>query len=79
MKKAYCKGYGTMYVTDDLFEVNPWDDPPSFLGYMLDAARSIPSVEECQADGLKVLVPLLGSDPIGVWSLTFGGRGVRVY
>lgn len=66
MKKAYCKGYGTMYVTDDLFdEGNPWDDPPTFLSAMLDAAKTKPSVEECQIDGLKVLAPLLGSDPAG--------------
>ncbi|CAM9177715.1 unnamed protein product, partial [Sphacelaria rigidula] len=70
MKKAYCKGYGTMYVTDDLFdEGNPWDDPPTFLSAMLDAAKTKPSVEECQIDGLKVLAPLLGSDPADVQAI----------
>lgn len=64
--KAYCKGWGTIYVTDDLFDNgNPWDDPPTFWTLLVQAAANIPTVESCGFDGIKVLVPLLGSDPAG--------------
>lgn len=65
--KAYCKGWGTIYVTDDLFFEggNPWDDPPSFWNEMVAASTNIPTVESCGLDGIKVLAPLFGSDPAG--------------
>ncbi|CAM9925669.1 unnamed protein product, partial [Laminaria digitata] len=62
--KAYCKGWGTIYVTDDLFDAgNPWDDPPSFWTALVLAAKAIPTVQSCGIGGLKVLAPLLGSNP----------------
>lgn len=68
MDKAYCKGWGTMYVTDDLFVgegANPWDNPPTFWAAFLEAAKNIPTPESCGEGGLKVLAPLLGTDPAG--------------
>ncbi|CAB1120657.1 unnamed protein product [Ectocarpus sp. CCAP 1310/34] len=63
MDKAYCKGWGTVYVTDDLFdEGNPWDNPPTFWTAFIEAARNIPTVESCGDGGLKIIAPLLGSD-----------------
>ena len=64
--KAYCKGWGTLYVTDDLFdEGQPWDNPPTFWTAFIEAAKNIPTPESCGAGGLKVLTPLLGSDDTG--------------
>ncbi|CAN0503367.1 unnamed protein product, partial [Ectocarpus sp. 12 AP-2014] len=61
--KAYCKGWGTVYVTDDLFdEGNPWDNPPTFWTAFVEASRNIPTVESCGDGGLKIIAPLLGSD-----------------
>ena len=68
MNKAYCKGWGTLYVTDDLFVgegANPWDNPPTFWAAFLEAAKNIPTPESCGEDSLKILAPLLGSDPAG--------------
>ena len=66
VNKAYCKGWGTIYVTDDLFDAgNPWDDPPTFWSALVEAAKTIPTVQSCGTGGLKVLVPLLGSNPAG--------------
>lgn len=68
MDKAYCKGWGTMYVTDDLFVgegANPWDNPPTFWADFLLAAKNIPTPESCGDGGLKVLAPLLGTDAAG--------------
>lgn len=74
--KAYCKGWGTIYITDDLFDVgNPWDDPPTFWSALLLAATNIPTAASCGDDGMKVLVPLLGSDPAGECSSPRGGPG----
>eukprot|EP00752_Nemacystus_decipiens_P003780 g3480.t1 len=67
MDKAYCKGWGTLYVTDDLFVgegANPWDNPPTFWASFLEAAKNIPTPESCGEGGLKVLAPLLGADPV---------------
>lgn len=66
MDKVYCKGWGTIYVTDDMFDIgNPWDDPPTFWADLIEASKNIPTVESCGNDALKVLVPLLGSNPEG--------------
>lgn len=72
MDKAYCKGWGTIYVTDDLFDNgNPWDDPPSFWLAMVAAALNMPTAESCGVGGLKVLAPLLGSNPAGMRAFLF--------
>lgn len=64
--KLYCKGWGTIYVTDDLFDDgNPWDDPPTFWTALVEASKNIPTAQSCGSNGLKVLVPLLGTNPAG--------------
>lgn len=76
--KAYCKGWGTIYVTDDAFEGgNPWDDPPTFWDLLVEATMNIPSVDSCNLDGLKVLAPLLGSNIDGELLIVAIVRGIR--
>lgn len=65
MNKVYCKGWGTVYVTDDLFDVNPFDNPPTFWPAFIAAAKNIPTLESCGDGALKVLAPLLGTDASG--------------
>ncbi|CAM9258258.1 unnamed protein product [Pylaiella littoralis] len=62
VNKVYCKGWGTVYVTDDLFDVNPFDNPPTFWPAFIAAAKNIPTLESCGDGALKVLAPLLGTD-----------------
>lgn len=65
VNKVYCKGWGTVYVTDDLFDVNPFDNPPTFWHDFIAAAQNIPTADSCGDGALKVLAPLLGTDPAG--------------
>lgn len=68
MDKVYCKGWGTVYVTDDLFDggnFNPWDNPPTFWSEFVAASLNIPTVESCGAGGLKIVAPLLGGTDEG--------------
>lgn len=68
MDKVYCKGWGTVYVTDDLFDggnFNPWDQTPTFWTEFVAASLNIPTLESCGYGGLKVVAPLLGGTDEG--------------
>lgn len=46
---AYCTGWGTIYITDELYDSdkNPWDTPPSFWKALVDSA-SYYSPKSCE-------------------------------